>query len=441
MLRRAWLGLALVLAPPFASAQQPTTLAESVKPGDCFRIDIALAVDGKLKFERDGRLESLPLKASAAQSLLERVDAPDANGGIGKTVRHYLEAGSESVVGPDRDKKTLGADRRQIVAKRTSDGTIHYSPDGALTREELEIVAEHFDTLAIPALLPGKAVNPGDTWPITNEAAQHACLFDGLVKHDLVGKFVGVKDGIAEFTIAGTAEGTEEGALAKLAINATGKFDVAAKRVTMLTWEQHDERAQGPANPATDVKAVVTIKRSPLAEEPKELSDEARAKVPADDKFTPEMARLRYADPTGRYSFGYDRGWHVVGRTKDHLVIRLVDKGAFVAQATVTAWAKADPGKHSAPADFKAVTAKMPGWEPAEVLADGEVALDGNRWGYRLAARGKQDNIDVVQSFYLIAGPGGDQIAITVLAKSDVIEKLGDRDLNLVKSFALPAAK
>ena len=432
---RSWFGLFLmVLVGP--AYGQGVDLTDSIKPGDLCKYEIALSVEGKLKVEQGGKPAALPLTAKANHTFIERVESVDARGGVGFAVRHYTTATSESEVAAERAKRALGADRRLIVALRTAEGSLHYSPDGPLDREELELVAEHFDTLCLTALLPGKTVNLGDTWAIAAEAVQHACLFEGLIKSELVGKLTEVKENIATFTITGTAEGIESGAQARVSMTATGTFDVTAKRITGLTWEQIDFRSQGPASPAAEVKATVTLKRSP-AEEPKELNAEARVKVPADGKPNGVMIALRYADASGRFQFTYPRDWHVVGRTKDHLVLRLLEKGEFAAQATITAWKKAEPGMHTSPIDFKKVLTMLPGWEP-DVAEEGLVPTDEGRWIYRLAARGKQDGVAVNQTFFLLAGPNGDQVAVTFLAALEKAGKIGTRDLELVNGIEFP---
>jgi hypothetical protein len=401
------------------------TLADEPKPGDCFRYELALTVDGKLKVERDGKPDAIPLKARAAHVFVERFEAP------GRALRHYSTAASESEVGFERSRRELAADRH-LIAVRSASGP--FSPDGPLTREELELVAEHFDTLALPGLLPGREVKPGETWAVDPETVRLACQFEAVAKADLTGKLGEVKDGVAAFAITGTAEGVEAGAGAKVTVNASGKYDVTVKRLTELTWEQTDDREQGPASPASEVKATLVLKRTAVAE-PKELAAEVRAKVPAD--ATEAHTRLRYADPDGRFRFDYPREWKVVGRTRDHLVLRLVEKGEFTAQATFAVWKKADPGKHADPAEFKKALGQVPGWEPEEVLADAAVPAEG-RWLYRVTARGKQDGLPVVQAFYLLAGPGGDQIAVTVLARAEKAATVGARDLALVTAIEFP---
>ena len=438
---RSWGALLTLLAAASVAPAQSIALSEQVAPGDCFRIDISLVVSGKMKVEREGKIEPIPLTAKASHSFLEQVEAVEARGGVGAALRFYQTAGSESEIGVDRAKRELTTDRRLIVSRRMPDGTLHYSPNGPLTREELDLVAEHFDTLCIPALIPGKDVKVDETWAIAPDAAQHVCLFQGLIKNELVGKLTEVKDGVATFTIQGRAEGVESGARVGLTVAAQGKYDVTTKRLVELIWEQLDDRDQGPASPATTVKARVEIKRTPLREKPSELGDAARAKVPAEGKIPELMLALRYTDPAGRYTFAHDRGWQVVGRTKDHLVLRLLDKSEFTAQATITNWRKADPGQHTSPAEFKEILAKLPGWQPDAPMIEGEVPSDSGRWIYRVAGKGKQDGQPVVQMFYLLAGPNGDQVAVTIVTRPEKAEKLSPKDLTLVNSIELPAKK
>jgi hypothetical protein len=409
-------------------------LGEQVKSGESFRCELELSVAGRMKADRGGKVEAIALSATATHKFWERAEHPDSAGGIGKAVRYYEVATSNSSVGREVSKRELAADRRLTVAQRNAEGTFHFSPNGALTRDELELVGEHFDTMCLPTLLPNKEVKIGEVWSLSNDAAQHACLFEGIVKNELQGKLIDAKDGVATFSISGTAEGIEVGAAARVKVTAVGKFDVTAKRIVELNWEQEDDRDMGAATPATTVKAVIAIKRKALAEEPKELSAEARAKVP-EDKIPAAMTQLRYLDSEGKYGFTYSRDWHVIGKTSEHLMLRLLEKNQFAAQVTISAWKKAEAGKHTPPAEFKELVSKLTTWEAEGIIEDAEVPMSDGRWLYKLAMKGKQDGVPVVQTFYLLAGPNGDQLAFTVLVTADKAAKLGPKDLDLLKAI------
>src|SRR5439155_13931544 len=132
---------------------------------------------------------------------------------------------------------------------------------------------------------------------------------------------------------------------------------------------------------------TVVLKRETLPQEPKELSAAALGGIPMGEPPA-NLTRLRFNDSKGRYQFDYPREWHLTGQTDDHLVLRLLDRGEFIAQATLTAWKRADPGKHATVEEFKKAVGGSPGWMPTRILEDGEVPLDGGRWLYRLLAEG-----------------------------------------------------
>lgn len=425
----------LFAAPLFA---QGVKLGEQLKPADHFSYELALKLDGTMKVDRNGKTQSLPMSGEAGIKFVERVESPDAAGAAGKVVRYYTEAKATNSFGGETSKRELSAERRLTVAVRAATETVHVCPAGPFTRDELDLVGDHFDTLALPLLLPGKELKAGEAWAVADPACQHACQFDGLAKNSLKGTLSGVKDGVATFAISGTAEGVEMAAGVKVSVNATGTFDVATNRITGLVWEQSDEREAGPASPATEVKAKWTIKRAALADEPKELSADARAKVPG-DKIPDEMTRLRYA--TGKYTLTYPREWVTVGSTADHLVLRLIAGGEPTAQATVSVWKKADKGGHSTPEEFKELILKVPGWEPGDTATTGEVPAAGGKWVYRWSAQGKQDGNPVVQTFYLIAAPSGEQITIGVLSDPAKAAKLGEREAELLNGISFPEKK
>jgi hypothetical protein len=436
--RRAAATLFALLALHAPAPAQTVTLAEAPTPGECARYTVELVLGGQMTVTQEGGKQPIKLEARAGHAFTERTLLVD--GGLpSKSARHYGSAGAVAIIAGDRIDRSLPADRALVVAQRSSDGLFCYSPAGPLTRDELDLVTEHFNPQCLAGLLPGKAVNVGDTWSVSNAAAQAACLFDGLVKNTLVGKLTAAKDS-ATFTIEGTAEGIEHGAKVSLTVSATGTFDPASKRVIALTWKQKDVREQGPVNPAAEVEATVTVKREFLAQPPKELADAALAVVPQGNP-TPLMTHLRHADAKGRYQFVYPRDWHVTGQTDSHLVMRLLDRGEFIAQATVTGWKKAEAGKHTPVEEFKKAVGDSPGWIATRVIEDGELPTDGGRWIYRLVAEGKMENLPVVQAFHLIAGPQGDQAVVTFAMKPEQIKAVGTRDVGLVQAIEFPGKK
>jgi len=153
------------------------------------------------------------------------------------------------------------------------------------------------------------------------------------------------------------------------------------------------------------------------------------------------MTLIRYTDSKSRYSLVYPRDWHITGQTDQHLIFRLLDKGEFIAQATVVAWKKEAAGKHTPADEFKKAVNSTPGWTATRVLEDAETTSPDGRWLYRIVAEGKMEELSVVQSFHLLAGAQGDQAAVTFAMKPEKVKVVGARDRELVQAIAFPAKK
>jgi hypothetical protein len=432
----AVLVLAMLIAGP--AHAQTCPLTESPQANESFALHLSLTLAGEMTVHQEGQTVKLKIAAQAEHGFRERVLAVQKDGPlVTKAARYYDDARAAITVDGATSQRTLRADRRLIVAQRPQDALLCYCPQGSLTREEMETVSEHFDTLALAGLLPGKDVAVGDTWKVGNPAAQALCLFDGLVENDLTGKLTEVRNGEALIAIAGIARGIELGAQAKVAVTATAKFDLSRKRLTALEWKQKDDRDQGPASPAITVETTTTVTRKPI-EEPKELTDVALAGVPQGFDVPAPLTLVSIRDVKERFNLNAGRDWQVVSQTDSRLVLRLLDRGDFVAQATVTPWAKADAGQHLDAKEFREQMLASPGWQAEDVLQEGDLPNQPvGRYVYRLTARGEMDAVKVVQCFYLVASPKGEQVVVAFTLKLTQVNKLGARDMVLVDGLEL----
>jgi hypothetical protein len=432
-------SVVVLLAGAGLAAAQSYTLAEPVQAGDCCKLHLEMTLSGDLKVNRDGKVVPLNLTAAATHDFAERVLNVGPTNLAEKTARVYDGARAAIRAGDQRSELTLRKERALVVAQRHGDQYLVYSPAGPLTREELELTGEHFDTLALTGLLPGKAVAVGDTWKVSNLVAQALCNFEALAEQGLACKLDDVKDDVARVSVSGTATGIELGAMVKLSVQAGYRFDLKAKHLTELEWRQKDDRDQGPASPATSVETTTKLTRAAV-DQPASLDDVKLVSVPAGFDVPAPLSQLEYRDPKGRFELAHGRGWQTVGQTDEHLILRLMEKGDYVAQVTITPWTADPAGKHLSPDEFKEAMARTPGWEMEQELQVGEVPLPkgDDRWVYRVSALGKMDGLAVMQNFYLVAGPGGKQVVLLFTLTPKKAQKLADRDLSMACSIDFP---
>src|SRR6266446_174576 len=411
VLWRLLASTAIILIAADTGSAQNYSLKEMLKVGDCFRYHLEMNLKGEIHVSADGKPTIIPLEAHAEHDFPERILALNSKGIPEKSARLYETAKATIKAGPDRTERSLRTDRRLQVAQRHNDQALVYAPAGALTREELALTSEHFDTLTLTGLLPQKEVEIGASWKVTDAVAQGLCAFEGLTFQDLTCKLEKVEEKVGHVSVKGTANGIDLGAMVKLKIDANYRFDLTQQRLTSLEWVQKDERDQGPASPASTEESTTKLTRKAI-DQPATLTDVALISVP--DGFEPPMpmTQLYYRDPKSRYDVIFAREWQTVAETEEHLVMRMLDRGDFVAQVTISPWSRAKPGEHLSGEAFGQQMAKVSGWEPADVLQVGEVPSDGGRWIYRISAMGQLDGVKVLQNFYLVAGPGGEQIVV-----------------------------
>lgn len=430
--------LVAALAVAQAAPAETYTLSEAPQVGECYQLRLNMVLTGELRVTKDGKTVPIPLKANSTHEFAERVLIVGKNGLPVRNARHYDAAKASITVGTDKSERVLRPECSLMVAQRPKDQLLSFCPSGPLTRQELELTSEHLDPLTITGLLPGKAVAVGDTWKVANPVAQALCAFEGLISQDLTCKLEAVNGDSARIGITGGASGIDLGAMVKLTVQSSCKYDLKAKRIVALEWKQKDERELGPASPATSIEATTTLTRALLDEEPKALSDSALVDVPEEIEPAAVYTQLVYRDSQGRFNLIHAREWQLVSQTEGHVILRLMERGDFVAQVTMTPWAKAEGSKHMKPEEFKEIADDTPGWEAQEVREDGEVKSENGNWVYRVSASGEMDGLKVLQNFFLVAGPEGDQLVLSFTMRQALADKLGTRDLALVNGIEFP---
>lgn len=434
-----WLTAAFVLVTFIPGAQaQSYAIAENNRAGDCFRVRIEMKLQGEMRITRNGRQVPLKLQATSGHDFWERTLSVGKEGYPDKSCRVYDRA--RAIIDRERDHtdRALRSERSLVVAQRAKDHLTVYSPVGALTREELELAGEHFDTLALSGLLPDKPVAVGATWRVSNSVAQALCSFEGLTEQTLECKLEEVKDDIGRIRLSGTGKGIELGAMIKLKLDGLVQFDLKSKRIVAIEWSQHDDRDQGPASPAATIATTITITRSAV-DQPGSLSDVAIVSVP--DGFDPPtgLLQLEFHDPRGNFDYLAAREWQTVVQSEERTVLRLMDAGEFVAQVTITPWTTAEKGKHLLPEEFKKAMDQTPGWQMEQELQASEMPTDGGRWIYRLSTQGLLDGDKVLQNFYLVAGPDGQQVVLAFTLPPKEADRVANRELSLVSSITFKA--
>lgn len=431
----------LVCIGPSATAQN-INLSETYSDRECTRVEIRTKVDGERIYYQDGQPKKQAIKLEGGHRCVEKVLAIHEKTGLpAKVVRNYEAARSNLTVGTEKPiQQALRTDRAFVVALRSDEGLTVFSPKGPLFREELELIGEHFDTLVLAGVLPGKEVAIGATWQLTNPAALGLCQFEGLIEHSLTGKLDAATNDQAKVSISGTAKGIDAGAQVVLSVSANVTFDVTKRKITALEWKQEDQRDQGPLSPGFKANVTINITRA-IVEDVIELNDAAIATVPAGLEAPSSMTAIAYRDSQNRFALTHSREWRMTSASDRHTILRLVERGDLVAQATITMLDRAKAGEHMSKEEFEQTMMSSPGWEPGSVIEKNEVNTRPGRYVFRLSASGTNDGKQIVQTFILIANATGEQIVVAFQTEQQKVGKLGARDLSFIDGLEFSPAR
>lgn len=434
--RRSLVGVMVCILIGGAARAQSVSLTEAPLAQRCVRNELTMELEGKIIVRQNDKENAYPHRAQAKHVFMERyleVSGPIAT----KAARHYLTAEASTTFNNDETtKRTLRPERKFLVAQRTKDQLVTFSPHGPMTRTEME-VTEHLDTMAIAGLVPGKNIEVGKSWSISNTVVAALCDLDGLTEQNLEATLEKVDGNLAHIKIVGKAHGINLGAQVGMLINARCEFDVKQQRITFLEWKESDDRRQGPVSPALNADVTIKLKRTPI-DEPEQLNKFALVPIP-DAAMPPEkLTNLYHHDAKKRFTFSHARNWHVVSPDDNgQLVMRLVERGEFIAQATITPWKKVDPAKAMSMSDFAELMAKTPGWalDKETDRKTLENPPKGHHTVHRVIASGELDGVRTVQYFYLIVASNGEQLIVTFSVVPQQVQRLGSRDLEMVREF------
>jgi hypothetical protein len=434
-------GLALLLGVSTvrtATAADKYTFKEKYEVGDQWQTSLTLQLDGNLLMRSGEKVLNLTLKARAEHQFPERLLNLDSAGQPIRVARQYEQAKATITVQGAESTRTLRPARKLQVAQRIKDETVTYAPSGPLTREELELAGEHLDVLMVPALLPEVEVGIGDTWDVVVPAIQALVGLDGVINQDVKGKLQAVQGDVAQLVFIGTVEGISNGAEVKTSIGALCLFNLKAQRITMLEWKQREERQQGPVSPGAKTESVTTMKRT-LGAKTEALSDATILQLPAEPAAS--HLTLSYRDPKARYELLHERSWHVVAQTDQYTVLRMLERGELIAQVNIVPWEKAKPGQHISEEDLKKLVESADSFALDQIVQSGTVPADAGYWIHRITAAGKSNETAVLQNYYAVASPQGEQVMLIFTTEVNQAEKLAGRDLTLVGTLRFTPAK
>lgn len=307
--------LILGLANP-ARPQEAIRFAEDFRPGHAYRVDVQVRLSGRIALpsqEKGKQSQVVPLSGTSRLVYDERLLAPDTPDTI-KAVRAYREVDFRRVTGTLRQDADIRPSVRRMVMIKSGPRKAPFSPDGPLTWGEIDLVrTDVFSPVAVPGVLPGGAVRPGQSWRAAPAAVAELTDMEKVDEGELAVEFLGVTtlEGkrLAKLRITGTVRGVNEDGPNRQKLDGTAYFDLGANLLTYLSVRGTHELINGQTGQIDGViEGQFTMTRSPVAV-PADLSDTSLRGL--DLKPGAENTLLLFDNPDFGVRLLYPRSWRV----------------------------------------------------------------------------------------------------------------------------------
>ncbi len=430
------LGGAFLLAvlPLELRADEEYTLQESPATSPVFRVSAEVDVRGKLKTTADKeKILDLDLAVDAVFDYRERrLPGAGRDALTLRSLREYIQAQANINVDKNRSFSALPKANVLIVAHGNREGITFYQTAAPMTRSELELLQMPGDGLAVLGLLPQTKVEVGQKWTAESWAVQMLTGTEALLKSSVSCELESVKNLLARVKFDGSVEGAIQGATTEINLTGHYVFDLKKNYLRSVELRQTEKRGVGAVSPGMDVVASMKLSRSPDITEG-QLKADALEQIPLEP--TPEQLELDLKLPWNA-AISHSRDWHIFQRTPHQTVLRLIQEGNLIAQCNLSPLSEPKTGNRMSETEFRELVKKSLG-ESLKTIAGYETLSSADDLTIdRLIAQGESQKINMTWHYYQAMTKAG-RMLFFVAVETDLKEKLGDRDLSLVKSLKM----
>ncbi len=404
------------------------------------RIEISLSVSGEVFAPASKGSE--PLKeAIDVRAVFDFTEAPGDRSAVG---RRYRRATAAVRVGDHSHRTTLAGDARETIVSLVGTTPTPSLAEGFLSRQEADLLDIPCDPILLPRLMPEGAVATGESWKVAPDVVAGLLAIDTVSDGGIEMTLLEANQTMASLAISGTVTGAVDGVATKIIVKGTADA-LCTQGDTAETWRFigpidrldvtiAERREASWVAPGLNVEATLAMNRSAPPDD-----DTHRLDPPAADRPDGHgrAGTVWHRHPHGRYTLVLDRRWRVVEDGPEGLVMRLVDRGALVAQCSIlplprTA-AGASPTIEQVSRDVEASLADQFGHI---AVADETTRDDGTRV-VRVMAEGSAENKPFRWIHHLLTDPAGYQLAVTFMLEPPLEDRFGGADHELVAGLVL----
>ena len=398
-------------------------------------VTVELEVGGDLVTQEEDQLESLPMSVVGKLIYHERVVkwSPDPKE-LARSVRRYEEASATIKVRDVGIQRSLSPNHRGMAAEIRDGYMTLDSLSDPLTREQLDLVNVVSNSLAIDRLLPGREVSEGEGWDHDLAAIAPLLGMDHVAICEVRSMVTGQSHDQVQIRLAGTVQGTIDGAPTEIDLRGAYLFHLQRNRITKFNLAIKEHRTANEVVPGLDTVAQVKLTIVPAARQD-QLDDEMVAK--ASDVSQPLRRELLYEARQLGFRFKHDAAWYTTGEQSDVLSFRFLQEGSLMAHCNISTLPPRSAGRETTLDQFERDVRTSIGANLEKVTASTQWTTPQGNSCLGVLALGNVEGVPVQWRYYLVAAPDMPRVALALTVEQSLIKKFADADRQLIDSLEL----
>ncbi|MEN6457421.1 MAG: hypothetical protein ABFC63_00670 [Thermoguttaceae bacterium] len=433
------LVLAIESATAMDAAKPTVSLRSRRSAGQTDRVTVLMEVGGDLKERADGKEHRTAM--SGVDRLTYDEMTLEAGGQRLRALRSYEKAESSVKIKDERLACSLSPERQLIAVAIELPRASLFSPQGALRRDELEVIDILGNSLLLDQLLPDESVSVGQTWKPADKTMAALLGLESATRCDVQCKLTEVTEAVARFDIAGQVEGTVSDTSARIELKGRCRFDRNTGRINWFALLTKENRKASVV--ADGFEVVVRLQMTIAPCEPsQELVDFSRDKQSL--MVTPERTRLAYQPPSSSWRISHDRQWYLASDDQHVAVLKRIDSGTMIGQCNASSLRRGDPNKLVSLDEFQADVRQALGENFGEFVEAAESVTAAKQRLLRVVVQGvvhnKSGDVPIRWVYYHVADQQGRQAALTFTVQQEHAERFADADKSIVDSVEFVAS-
>lgn len=445
--RGAWLMWAAVIV----AAAAPAAAADGT------RVRVRMDASGEL-FATAGRDAESVRQPIAVAGRFDFVETPAGDGEAPAAVlRTFTDAVAEITVDGQASRVVLGDDARQVRVARVGTASVPFLADGFLTRSEVDLLETPFDALLVDELQVHTPVAVGHRWTVPADVAAGLLAIDTIETGSVEARLDEIVDCRGRVLLEGIVEGAVDGVPTHLVIEGTCMIgaspdissDAAALRyrldggVTQVAVTIQERRQASHVAPGFDIEARVAVSRSQHQPDSDAVAESATVES-SRRGGTGRPGLIWHPDTSRRFDLVHDARWRMVEEGPGTLVMRYVDRGALVAQCSISGLPPAPASSLPTIAEVQRDIRRSLAGQFERFEGATEAARSDGVTIIRVESAGSAEKLPFRWVHYVLADEAGRRASVTFMMEAPLAKRFAGADQALIDGLVLaepPAAR